>query len=587
MVRSALGDYVHLRAKNYNELGTGYYKHTDGAAQGVPTNVDKIDYSAFLTKLRERAANQIKKIDLKTLQEKYNANRRGVIEKLKKLKNLKDPSSYYKIMAKILGDANKSFKKIFERGITDQGITNEVKTIIDAFEINTDTGNLQLTSAELSKASGYKSLPPLSKAKYIYVSTILDRIKNIVKENIRKRVGEFDPENKESDFAKQLNDQLSVIEKEIMEIEDLKKTSTNKMKQELQKINKENNLTLEEGDVTITKTGKVMFAFELANYFYERMKMINACCALATGLGKYRGYFTENVGPLVMSRLDDFAKEAVLDYINENVTGSKTGGGFIRPDIKDIQKQTEAMFGEQSSGIKIGDFGFNFTVNNAQGKVDFILQVDDNTTANVSAKAYQLKNTKYFSRTIGDYVPTKIGLVGGTPLTSILFTSEAFQEKSGTHFLNALVEHSDGNVTNRVAAIQALKLLILYIALSGDLTIKQQLAADILMIEDTSSKDGYTYFFSISKILNDCMEAYAKNAHYFSIGATGGLKGGGPLENLYIENKFVSINKSKGIGAKQRIANVLIKAHQVKIYAGLHIEDYINRSIRSNLNLTD
>ena len=269
----------------------------------------------------------------------------------------------------------------------------------------------------------------------------------------------------------------------------------------------------------------------------------------------------------------ELVKEASTLDLKKYVVGSSTGvkaGIKINSRVKDIQKATLKMFDKVAeNSSRLGDFGFKASVEHAQNKVDFILEID-NKAINVSSKAYQLKNTTYKNRR-GQEVAAQIKLVSGTPLTSILFGAERLRSRAGTHFLNALVEHPDGKVTNRENAIQALKLMVIYSGLSGDLTIKNQKIADVLMIEDTSSKNGYTHFFSIEDIMQDCIQSLQINKKYFDIYPN--------LDSLYLKNEYVVGQKGTIRPAAQRIAKVLSLAHQTKISAGLLVGDYINQKV--------
>ena len=177
---SALGDYIHYSAKNYNKYGIGYY------SKGTLTNKNTIDYTKFIEDLQKRSV-QKKKLNLKKIEKDYNIRKKDIVNKLLQLKGT-NSQQYYSIMAQILGNANKYLKAAFEKFGVDSAT---VRNFIDAFSINSKTGNLNLTSSSAAKAEGYRSLPTFVKGvQFTYSHTILGWIENIVKPNVKTRIGD-------------------------------------------------------------------------------------------------------------------------------------------------------------------------------------------------------------------------------------------------------------------------------------------------------------------------------------------------------------------------------------------------------------
>lgn len=211
---------------------------------------------------------------------------------------------------------------------------------------------------------------------------------------------------------------------------------------------------------------------------------------------------------------------------------------------------------KDASGKYVGEYTYGYKSTQSMQKADAYLTIDGKV-AGLSVKAYNLKTGEPLS------------LVKDTPLLNLIAGYDTNGIEYANHFLNVLAYHPDSNVSwfnwkaIRNEAQATLAVHILYSALSGRWTGKQEGFADILVVKDKSTADGVK-FYDVAAIVDDMQKNIYKI--YDAINVTGG--GFFDLENAYQGN-----SAKVGAGVSRRLTRLLASAHSKKVSVSIAASD--------------
>ena len=568
-----LGDYIHLRAENYRQHGT--FRQIPGI-DDKRTNYGGADlFHQFTTAVYHKAKvlDQIKDSQqLKILQDALNRQLKDFAIEVDKIFQGVDGRSFKEeLLTYIVKD--------FLPNISDTTLNNYLQLL----DLEVDANhNIQLVLKTGSNSRGQKiaSLPPLpSASKWHTVGVLQDRL------DITKRTVALSslPQTQRDMLLKRCNKIQSYLNgfKRVKGRAGTLSITNKDLMQELNQIIANANgkmspisdfyllPSLGEGEVRLSVAlGKYLFS-ELQNIYRatkinEHFMNFSATAAeamIAGSIAVASGMKAQNV-----------SAQLIMDTIRTNHKGSEKPP--VLDGIKDLIDQTAKTY-----HIENRDSILNITTIEeiSKDKVDARIVIDDQVfEANIKEVNPNRigKNSKINfndSKTLG---LDSVSLVSGTSLNALLLSAENYQQKMGTHFLNALTKDAAGNLAGvRRAAIESLKLFAIYTGLTGGqegFRLREGEGADIFVVQNKTTKQ--VTLFSISSILADALNSnFQKNMFYMSASEKEeDFKSN--FANIKLRNEWVSENLG---GLNARIKNTLLEAHQYKIKVALSLSNYI------------
>lgn len=231
--------------------------------------------------------------------------------------------------------------------------------------------------------------------------------------------------------------------------------------------------------------------------------------------------------------------------INQNIANelAKDGNFQFRTSIKD------------ASGKYTGEYTYGYKSTQSMQKADAYFTIDGKAVG-LSVKAYNLKTGE------------PISLVKDTPLLNLIAGYDTNGIEYANHFLNVLAYHPDTNASwlnwkaIRNEAQATLAVHVLYSALSGRWTGKQEGFADILVVKDKSTADGVK-FYDVATIVDEMQKNIYKM--YDAISAGGSFFG--------LENSYQGSPANVGAGISHRLTRLLASAHSKKISVSIAASD--------------
>ena len=558
-VTSALGDYVHLTAKGYQEHGT-----LRPWNERSNYNIDV--FTKFQNNIYERAKRLAFSNDinaLKKAQDQYNQNRK---EKYEILKNLFESSQA----------TDKAFAQQFAKALAltanlpniDEKILAEMLQFDDAIG-NATAKNVTLTKGMLTESSQFSSMTEFGGSQYGRLSTFQNRL-----ELLKRQIDMAEKDSRTQMNTKDI-EALNVARKELLNLEGLMKKILQLQEKNEINLNFGNNIEmdkeLQDYDSNLqthlrrnSTSKQIELSVPLSKFLSQSLMNIQKKIRTTDILTKIMAAFTEIMGALSSDTAENLTEKSILQIIDDSVKG--TSSGKVR-----IKAFAEAKKVQQRFNLTKDIFNLNVSNNLAAGKVDAVLTINEEKIA-ASMKNYNLGAEQYFNPRTQQLTTKHISLVSGTPLTSLLLTAETYQKNLGTHFLNILTEKEDQLIESRRVGMHALEIFTIYMALtggSGNLSLKSNQGANLIIVEDKASK--IAKFFSINSIL----AMAATDMQNFSIKANKGN-----LTDLVIPNSRIDIHDNITQNINTRLANVLKEAHAAKISVGVSIPS-INTLVRS------
>lgn len=240
----------------------------------------------------------------------------------------------------------------------------------------------------------------------------------------------------------------------------------------------------------------------------------------------------------VVALIPIVGENLVKKEIQQKIKNSKIGNTTMRVSVdseKKVSKQKTTSLGEIRKKV---------AVNNNLIHVDF----DWDNKKGLNAQVQEIK-----------LLDNKFQFIKGAYQESLDFLLEE-DPFFGNHYLNLFTQHFDSRSVSWEGLKQlykeTLKMLLIYKAFTGD-GINRDITEIIILKSGTNVK-----VYSLRKILQKVMESDSK---YSSVVSTNGNVRDGDL----FKNKKVQAADNMA-GARQRIANVLLQAHQRKVQASFN-----------------
>lgn len=537
---SALGSYVHLYWRHYEQYGT---RSISPHARTQTLNDNRQAFINYQQTIRQRVRIMPKlQKQLNKAAEDFNTSRQNIIDTMA-----------------TLDASDKTRQALFERVVAnaDLGKDVDISLVASMLDFDFTSGSINIATEETLKKF-------LNEYKPIHIATSKDQQYRRIS-TLRKRLGTVN--NLVNSLLDPALKQTLSTECERMDtiIEDLEKNGM-QAEEALSLLSAEERSAITSKDFT-----QKQVSVSVGQKILAAIKNIETAAIAGDWLAKLRGSFEEIIGTIVQQQINILVPEALSEML---VLGSVKSTMGLDSSMQ-ISLNTDAL--RQAYGEK----GFNQRINNQQtflkhsltdtldlrfqvnyptkDKVDFSLSLEDRNVG-VSAKAVQLQKDWFFNK--GKAIPGSISLQKGTSLYVYLMAFQRDQQHLGNHFLNVLAEHEDLNNTNllRNLANDTLLMAMLYSALTGDITKPNNQLAEILYIYDTSASlsDGSprVHFISIRELLIDLFNKQQNLKDALVVNPTN-------FQTATLTNKAIKGEDNK-TALMQRLTILLVDARKMK-----------------------
>lgn len=512
---SAIGQYVHLYAKNYAEKGTN--KIIQGASESA---------AAALNRERESVRKRVQALRTKTNKEN---------EKLEK--KINDLIDY-------LGgkDSNPNHT---DPSKAQAAIKEMLDLEWDKFQL--DLANANVTSTSRTAGIGkIKSQGHYSGQGRNYEKILVDRIKklNEVIEGTEKDINKLSQQNNVPDLIAKID-----------------------MVKNLTKATQETILdTLKESTINFSNLG-------LKND-RDVVKVINeliAAYAPALGVSAAKGQLFENILALVPEKIQTIAGEEVGKVMREaiahNVQGAEKGAikmgsqffakGMLAKNKGNILHESTAQFGDMIR-----------TVRESQKKIDVSFKYNGKVW-NISAKNISISPA-------WGALSKLITVTSGNSLLQMIQNEDT---SFVNHYLNLFANHTDSEnessfAGSRQGYIDVLKMMLLYKAITGDVYGRGQrdLATTFIVNNNkANSKNSHVKVVNVKDIITNIIGENADN--YTGKGMNINTQGINVLvdSHRYNNDLVEAADNAWARTGTARIASILNQVHAAKVHAAITV----------------
>lgn len=492
---SAIGDYIHYTKKGYEMHGIDRY-----GGNGIAYN-----YANVKNLIRKRMQSTLKKYDVSGLEDGLNY---------------------------LLGSTDNS-----EKYTNRNEILNKVEEILEERfgntlgQIDFNTGDIsatQLAASAQSKGVASKAKIQANAAQEgVYLSTIISRIRAL--ESIRDSI---DSKEKAATLTKKLNDVYRNLNEAY---NGLKRGMIGTFRDDNRLKNIDNKtISIAEGSI-----GR-----NLITDINTLLKDYSAIPAINLQKGDLFEYIIALV-PAIGKGVAEEELNQTLERLSKTVSGGDRSKVTI--DFKNFTNELDYSKLNLSHYIVSGDKQMAISYGTSQGKIDIQLEWNGQIIP-VSAKNVNLKS------------PNDIHILSGASFLALI---QDMDPVFVNHYLNVVAQHHSSRgpdaaidnspVTGTAQAHEAMKWMLLYKALSGD--VYEREAASVFIVNDNSKQNGGVKVFHISDLVEKAMKAIDI---YTTI-----TTNGKDLSTMRIDNHWHQGSYS------HRITDFLTKLHQEKISASL------------------
>lgn len=555
---SALGSYIHLKKYNYNRYGLlpKWYQHSDSVFNNVIEQQDAY-WNNKVVRTRELFATYSAVIDPveEALQNQMYGNEKepGLIEFMEELNKAEvnaNGTEIEKIKSKILNSLmEEAMQSVFNidwsTGLVSLNSNNDaLKSIVNgnAKDIIKRMGKNDLrmfltenTQKELKVENGYVNIKKFLEESLDGCKTFLDLLNS---------------RNDGTLSRKQLKE-LNQINKEVLKILKLAQNQID---------------LLEDEGLPVKGTGKYQYvsltyssAKTAANLLHQAITVLGV-----PNLSTIKGALMEQIYYYFIEHSAKLGIKVVADKL-----GALETKGHMKVNL---DPQVAAFMDEmldKKSGIKIDkkyDSARPDKITSATLEYDYKSQRKADIRIKVKVQEGKTKVTKDAGVSIKNYQANSISLVSKSPLLVFLLGG-MFRMDEINHLLNifATVDYEDAEEAElatsieklRNVAMTSLKLSILYSAISGEgVGKKSNNIAEYIML-NRPDKGGKPFIVNINKIVSKVITEYNSKIQFTTNSDKDGI--------LYLLNAKVENTDGIQKAAKQRIANILMQLHQIKV----------------------
>lgn len=531
---SALGDYIHLTKSNYDKYGIlrdGGLKMNEGAISKQIGEWQRVhgEYSSKFT-------NTLAVKD--PIEEQFKKHMKGYKTFLKGLENsssAKRREQKEEILKEVLGDFYEFLRSTIQINLATGAVsqTGSTQSILDADVVNV-----------IRKMSTNKSRVSMQEVTRKNVSSI------DIKHFLDKCIKECD------EYFNFLNKKSTLSKNKIQENEIKYNAFRTKIDELMNKIPKRYQLT-DARFLNLDSNLKAL-ATELVNIL-DLLKV--------PSLNSLKGKVSEVCLQKFYQQGTAIGVKTAVDTIGSQVTQGNYNVQFFAPAAKEIENlikssKTNLTVSQQPNDedkIVQAILSYNYS---SQRKADVIVQLDiESDDPHFNTKGISVKN----------YTSDTVHLVSGSPLLLFLLGGELSMDQVN-HYINLFAESTMSNdIFNAVslnsakdAATAALKLMILYAAASGENVGKgvDNIADYLLLNAPDKGDEGGLYIVSIKKLIGYIV----KKEIGFQVATSSDMHS--DLRNISFTNKYIP-GDNPDEAAGKRIANLIMKIHQTKIYVAI------------------
>lgn len=564
---SALGDYVHLTAKNYQKYGI---------TKKEPNN-------NFVNWQNEH----------QTLQMKIQNDQRSDAQELQimqKLQHIQD--TMWALQDTKDNDEAQLIQEIIKNEFFSKNSFDKYKEIIQSFNFGSGALEISAAGGKLRNGLNSKAMERMAKVG----ETFSRRLKS--DSTFLKYQDEFDMRTLQSiinsiqDAVKILSNELdkntiSAINSALIQAQDAKdkllKINANvriKTGEQWMRSNKGKNTGVSLlGNNRTTRFVLKSDYLELMQAFQKLIALVSIPTSQITSMG---GFFVESTIEAIATQGTQLSAKEATNHLKKagNNGQSQSDINFkfdIPPEVSKALSQlvvkTETKKGNQATSnysdfIKDGKFSYN---SSSYQKADVTLEMDFESNDDIrkgNMVGLSLKSSS---------LKSDIHIVSSSPLMSFIFGWLQEVDKIN-HLINTLAIHEDDSQVNlessRKSLRNALALSIIYSGLTGQNVGKTSGFAEYLVIVKRVNNRDNMYVINMSKFIRSLNQEALNSFITLSDGQT--------IDNLLFSQHSVDMNEGPSeISAAKRIASLIARMHQIKVSASIK-PGYITTNYKVN-----
>ena len=458
---SAVGNYVHLYAKNYLAHGIKQRKGSSPISEIL----------AARAKMRLRATTRkVNKEQVEELERQYN--------------------TYKSVLANSTDKNIERIKQSIIDSLMQQYGQNIDQDVLQKINFMFSSGNIGVGGSNANVDVSLQKARQLQASRYSFANSVQRRL-----EQASQRMNQIDNLEAKNSLISSLNK----IEQDLQQIINTQAAQAQEVGLSGAILKKgSNNNGLNSGfGATVIPEGEAKRLIDDLNSALALAKIPN--------LSNWLGTFEEAIAQYCALKIAGESDEAIANLFEDLITfhGKIASQGSMQVDmkfermvstnkelLKSLQKLEKGMLiTGKDSKIKM-----NFASSTASKADAYFTISTQSDPIGVSIKNYNMSTPNM-----------NIGLVRGSPL--IYFLLGMGDNRLATHYINILAEHEDSAdtssqfVTLRYAAAEGLSYALLYSALSGRGTGKTTGFADVFMIND-NSKPGHVKMYDVGTLIN-------------------------------------------------------------------------------------